>query len=131
MNERTGILLLGHGSTRPHNKELVEKVAEMIADQKNVLVKIAFLNMDKPDLKGGLESFKGTDVERIVALPLFLAHGVHTLEDIPEELNLGNGRKTVVNIDGRSVEVLYAEPLGADPRIAEIAYDKAEEALAR
>ncbi len=131
MNGKTGILLLGHGSTRPHNKELVENVAEMIANQKNVLVRIAFLNMDKPDLKEGLKSFEGTDVDRIIALPLFLAHGVHTLEDIPGELNLGNDKKAVVDIDGKSIEVLYAEPLGADPRIAEIAYSRAEEALAR
>ncbi len=131
MNEKTGILLLGHGSTRPHNRELVENMAEMIAKQNNVLVRIAFLNMDKPDLKDGLESFKGTGIDRIVALPLFLAHGVHTLEDIPEELNLGDDKKAVVDIDGKSVEVLYAEPLGADPRIAEIAYGRAEEALAR
>ena len=131
MNKKTGILLLGHGSTRPYNRELVENVAKMIADQKNVLVRIAFLGMDKPDLKDGLESFKGTGVDRIVALPLFLAHGVHTLKDIPEELNLGDDKKAVVDIDGKSVEVLYAEPLGADPRIAEIAYSRAEEALAR
>ena len=131
MNGKTGILLLGHGSTRPHNKELVENVAEMIANQKNVLVRIAFLNMDKPDLKEGLKSFEGTDVDRIIALPLFLAHGVHTLEDIPGELNLDDDKKAVVDIDGKSVEVLYAEPLGADPRIAEIAYSRAEEALAR
>ena len=131
MNEKTGILLLGHGSTRSHNRELVENVAKMIADQKNVLVRIAFLNTDKPDLKDGLESFKGTDVNRIVALPLFLAHGVHTLKDIPEELNLGDDKKAVVDIDGKSVEILYAEPLGADPRIAEIAYSRAEETLAR
>lgn len=131
MNETTGILLLGHGSTRPHNRELIENVAKMIADQKNVLVRIAFLSKDKPDLKDGLESFKGTNVDRIVALPLFLAHGVHTLKDIPEELNLGDDKKAVVDIDGKSVEVLYAEPLGADPRIAEIAYSRAEEALTR
>ena len=131
MNGKTGILLLGHGSTRPHNKELVENVAEMIANQKNVLVRIAFLNMDKPDLKEGLKSFEGTDVDRIIALPLFLAHGVHTLEDIPGELNLDDDKKAVVDIDGKSIEVLYAEPLGADPRIAEIAYSRAEEALAR
>ena len=131
MNGKTGILLLGHGSTRPHNKELVENVAEMIANQKNVLVRIAFLNMDKPDLKEGLKSFEGTDVDRIIALPLFLAHGVHTLEDIPGELNLDDDKKAVVDIDGKSVEVLYAEPLGADPRIAEIAYSRAEEALSR
>ncbi len=127
----TGILVLGHGSTLPYNKELVETLSGMIADQGDVVVRTAFLNMNKPVLKQGLESFAGTGVDRIVALPIFLAHGVHTMEDIPKELNLNEDKKAVTEIDGKSVEVIYAEPLGADPCIAELAYKRAEEALSR
>jgi hypothetical protein len=32
--EKFGILLLGHGSSLPHNKKLVEKTAEMIRKKK-------------------------------------------------------------------------------------------------
>jgi sirohydrochlorin cobaltochelatase len=127
----TGILILGHGSTLPYNKELVEALSGMIADQGDVVVRTAFLNMDKPTLKQGLESFTGTGVDRIVALPIFLAHGVHTMEDIPKELDLNEDKKAVTEIDGKSVDVVYAEPLGADVRIAELAYKRAEEALSR
>jgi len=31
MNEKIGILALGHGSRHPHNKEVVTGVAELIA----------------------------------------------------------------------------------------------------
>jgi len=127
----TGILILGHGSTLPYNKELVETLSGMIADQGDVVVRTAFLNMNEPVLKQGLESFAGTGVDRIVALPIFLAHGVHTMEDIPKELDLGEDKKAVTEIDGKSVEVIYAEPLGADPCIAKLAYKRAEEALSR
>ena len=127
----TGILVLGHGSTLPYNKELIETLSGMIADKGDVIVRTAFLNMNKPVLKQGLESFAGTGVDRIVALPIFLAHGVHTMEDIPKELDLNEDKKAVTEIDGKSVEVIYAEPLGADPCIAELAYKRAEEALSR
>jgi len=127
----TGILVLGHGSTLPYNKELVETISGMIANQGDIVVRTAFLNMDKPTLKQGLESFTGTGVERIVALPIFLAHGVHTLEDIPKELNLNEDKRAVTEIDGKSVDIVYADPLGADACIAELAYKRAEEALSR
>ncbi len=127
----TGILVLGHGSTLPYNKELVETLSKMIADQGDVVVRTAFLNMNKPVLKQGLESFAGTGVDRIVALPIFLAHGVHTMEDIPKELDLNEDKKAVTEIDGKSVEIIYAEPLGADACIAKLAYKRAEEALSR
>jgi len=127
----TGILVLGHGSTLPYNKELVETISGMIADQGDVVVRTAFLNMDKPTLKQGLESFAGTGVDKIVALPIFLAHGVHTMEDIPKELNLNENKKAATEIDGKSVDIVYADPLGADVCIAELAYKRAEEALSR
>ncbi|MHC1574307.1 MAG: sirohydrochlorin nickelochelatase [Candidatus Methanogasteraceae archaeon] len=127
----TGILVLGHGSTLPYNKELVETISGMIADQGDVVVRTAFLNMDKPTLKQGLESFAGTGVDKIVALPIFLAHGVHTMEDIPKELNLNEDKRAVTEIDGKSVDIVYAAPLGADVCIAELAYKRAEEALSR
>ncbi len=127
----TGILVLGHGSTLPYNKELIETLSGMIADKGDVIVRTAFLNMNKPVLKQGLESFTGTGVDRIVALPIFLAHGVHTMEDIPKELDLNEDKRAVTEIDGKSVEVVYAEPLGADACIAELAYKRAEEALSR
>jgi sirohydrochlorin cobaltochelatase len=44
--------------------------------------------MNHPDIQEGLKSFAGTNVKKIVALPLFLAHGVHTREDIPKELGV-------------------------------------------
>ncbi len=127
----TGILVLGHGSSLPHNRALIEKIAEMVADHDGVVVRTAYLNMEKPTLKEGLANFGGTGVDKIVALPIFLAHGVHTLEDIPKELNLDGNMTGSTEIDGKTVDIVYAAPFGADPVIADLAYKRAEEALAR
>ncbi|HSD57858.1 MAG TPA: sirohydrochlorin nickelochelatase [Methanotrichaceae archaeon] len=125
-----GILVLGHGSSLPYNRELVEALAKMISKSHPGPVKTAYLNMNEPHIPEGLESFSGLDVNKIVALPLFLAHGVHTREDIPRELGVSeHSRKGVVKIDGRDVEVICAEPLGVDECIATLAYKRAGEAL--
>jgi sirohydrochlorin ferrochelatase len=131
MNEKIGILALGHGSRHPHNKEVVNGVADLIAKKyKNVVVRIGFMNMNTPTMKEGLDAFKGTGVSTIVAVPIFLAHGVHTMEDIPQILGISKeSRKTTIKLDGNNVTLVYSEPLGTDELIAEVAYKRAKEAL--
>lgn len=129
MND-VGILVLGHGSSLPYNQELVESLAKMISKSHSGPVRTAYLNMNQPDIPAGLRSFEGTRVKRIVALPLFLAHGVHTREDIPRELGVDlQKRKGVMKMDGQDVEIICAEPLGVDECIAALASRRAEEAL--
>lgn len=130
MGEKLGILVLGHGSKLPYNKEVVNAVAKMISEKHKAVVRTAYLNIERPTIEEGLESFKGSGVMRIVALPVFLAHGVHTLEDIPHELGIKSGeRRATANLDGKRVEIIYAQPLGIDQRIAELAYERVKEAL--
>ncbi len=131
MTEKIGILALGHGSRHPHNKEVVSGVAELIAKKyRNVVVRIGFMNMNTPTMKEGLDGFKGTGVSKIVAVPIFLAHGVHTMEDIPQILGISKeSRKTMIKIDGKDVALIYSEPLGVDELVAELAYKRVNEAI--
>jgi sirohydrochlorin cobaltochelatase len=130
MKDAVGLLILGHGSTLPYNKSLVEEMAVMISKIHQGPVRTAYLNMNEPRIPDGLKSFEGTGVKRIVALPLFLADGVHTTEDIPKELGIPKGEtKGSTRINGEEVEVVCARPLGADPAIANLAYQRAKEAM--
>jgi sirohydrochlorin cobalto/nickelchelatase len=131
MSEKIGILALGHGSKHPHNKDVVTGVAELIAKKyKNIVVRTGFMNMNSPTMKEGLEAFKGTGVSKIVAVPIFLAHGVHTMEDIPRILGISrDSRETTIKLDGKNIKLIYSEPLGADELVAELAYKRAKEAL--
>lgn len=131
MTEKIGILALGHGSRHPHNKEVVSGVAELIAKKyKNVVVRIGFMNMNTPTMKEGLDGFKGTGVSKIVAVPIFLAHGVHTMEDIPQILGISKeSRKTMIKLDGKDVALIYSEPLGVDELVAELAFKRVNEAI--
>jgi sirohydrochlorin cobaltochelatase len=131
MENNIGVLVLGHGSSLPYNKEVVSAVAEMIGkSDENMVVKTAFLNLDTPTLHEGLKSFEGTGVERIVALPCFLAPGVHTTQDIPRVLGIKVGEnRTTVKLDGGEIELLYAQPLGADSCIANLARERIADVL--
>lgn len=131
MTEKIGILALGHGSKLPYNKDVVTGVADLIAKQNSdVVVRTGFMNMNNPTMKEGLELFAGTGVSTIVAVPIFLAHGVHTTEDIPQILGVSReSRKTTIQIDGDDVTLIYAEPLGADELIAKLAFQRAKEAI--
>ncbi|BDZ70871.1 sirohydrochlorin ferrochelatase [Methanobacterium petrolearium] len=68
-------------------------------------------------------------------MPIFLAHGLHTKQDIPYMLGLGEGRKDAgyyhekqeqIEFDG---EIVYLDPIGVDARIVEIIEKKVEDAL--
>ncbi|HPW72519.1 MAG: sirohydrochlorin nickelochelatase [Methanothrix sp.] len=126
-----GILVMGHGSSLPFNKELVETLAQMIGNNNDFgSIRTAYLNMDQPDIPAGLKSFQGTGVKKIIALPIFLAHGVHTRQDIPHELGVDpEKRRGVLNIWGDEVEIICAEPLGVDECIASLAARRAKESL--
>jgi sirohydrochlorin cobalto/nickelchelatase len=128
--EDIGILVLGHGSSLRYNKELVEAYAAIIRKSHPGPVKTAYLNMNEPRIPEGLKSFAGLKVKKIVALPIFLAHGVHTRQDIPRELGVDEvSRRGIVNIEGEEVEVICADPLGPHECIADLAYKRAEKCI--
>ncbi|HYB59341.1 MAG TPA: sirohydrochlorin nickelochelatase [Candidatus Acidoferrales bacterium] len=130
MQDNCGVLILGHGSKLAYNKNTIEAVAAMLAEKMtNATVKTAYLNIDHPTIEEGLASFTKTGVKTLYVLPLFLAHGTHTLKDIPEVLGLTNGqRRTTLSLGDRSVDIVYAEPLGIDPCIADLALKRLQEA---
>jgi sirohydrochlorin cobalto/nickelchelatase len=126
-----GMLLVGHGSTMPYNKELVEKTAEFIkAKNSGYIVKCGFMNMNKPTIRDSLDAFRHEPIEALVIVPLFLAKGVHIEKDIPGEIGLPEGvKKGSFTLNGKSVPLLYADPIGSDPLLAELMVKNANKAL--
>ncbi|CAD7770012.1 Sirohydrochlorin cobaltochelatase [Candidatus Methanoperedenaceae archaeon GB50] len=127
--DEIGILVMGHGSKLPYNKEIVESVAKNLAKKHDIRVQTAYMGMNEPSIEEGLRMLAETGVKRIVAVPIFLAHGVHTLKDIPRVLGVSEGKTESITVNGNTVEVSYAGPLGADERIADIAFSRVQEVL--
>jgi sirohydrochlorin ferrochelatase len=128
---KKGLLLIGHGSRLPHNKSLIEETARLMAIMEpDYVIKVAFMEKNTPDIRQALDAFRKEEIEMLVAVPLFLARGVHILEDIPIFLGLENGsRKGTFRLTDRSVPLVYAEPIGNDPLLAQLMLKNARKAI--
>ena len=102
--QRNGMLLVGHGSKLPYNKELVESTGRIVQDRHpEYVVKCAFMNMNSPSIEETLAEFKKEKIDALVVVPLFLAKGVHILKDIPELIGLPEGtRKGEFTLNGKN-----------------------------
>jgi sirohydrochlorin ferrochelatase len=128
---KKGMLLIGHGSTMPYNKELVEKTASLIkANNTDFIVKCGFMNINTPTIKESLNDFRHEPIDTLVVVPLFLAKGVHIEKDIPGEIGLPENTKIgLFAMNGRSVPLVYADPIGSDPLLADLMVKNAIKAL--
>jgi sirohydrochlorin ferrochelatase len=125
--ERFGLLVVGHGSSMPYNKQLIEEIAAKIGKKMpNAVTRTGFMNINSPTIKDGIDSFKGTGIRKIVVFPLFLARGVHTTEDVPRLIGLKEGQK---QISYNGYDIIYADPLGSDDLIAELSCRRIEQAF--
>ena len=130
MTEKIGILAIGHGSKLPYNKEVVTQIADHIARKhSDVIVRAGFMENSKPSLKEAIEGFSGTGVTKIAAVPVFLASGVHITKDIPQILSLDEKGCGTLEIDGKTVPLCYAKPIGADELVADLVFKRVQEVL--
>ncbi|MGP8022573.1 MAG: sirohydrochlorin nickelochelatase [Methanobacterium sp.] len=127
----TGILLVGHGSRLTYSKEVICNLAEMYRENSEYLVEVGFMNMDKPSIPAAINKLGKKRVNKIIVIPVFIAHGIHTKHDIPHILGLDNDHKYSHNHHEEvhekiefNGEIIYTEPFGADQRLVEIIKDK-------
>lgn len=140
---KIGVLLVGHGSRLPYGQDVVSKLGEMYRQNSDYIVEVGFMNMNKPSIPAAINSLAKQGVEKIIVTPVFLAHGVHTKQDIPHILGLDGGHEhshghghdhshheeeehEEIEFDG---EIIYTEPLGADARLVSIIDDRVTSAL--
>jgi len=125
--DKIGLIIIGHGSKLPHNRENLEKLADILRKRSNFkTVEISFMVRNKPTIPEAIESLAKKGVSKIVLIPAFLAPGVHTTREIPEMIEM---KEKEPLLKERGIELVYGEPLGSDERIAEIIEEKALKAL--
>ena len=125
------MLLVGHGSKLPYNKELIIETGRMIQERSDEFtVRCGFMSMNEPSVTDQLEAFRQDEIDALVVVPLFLARGVHIEKDIPALLGLSEGQKTgTFGANGSSIPLVYADPIGIDPLLAELMLKNATNAL--
>jgi precorrin-8X/cobalt-precorrin-8 methylmutase len=125
--DKVGLILIGHGSKLPHNRENLEKLAEILRNRsKFKIVEIAFMIRNTPTIPEAIDSMAKKGISKIVLVPAFLAPGVHTTQEIPELIGV---KEKEPQLKARGIELVYGEPLGSDERIADILEEKALKAL--
>lgn len=126
--EDTVVVLIGHGSTLPHNKEVLEELRKRV-EMRGIFkaARVAFMQLNSPSIEEVLRDLAEDGTKRIVAQPVFIADGAHTKEDIPEKLKLAfDGAWKEL---GRDTNLIYAKPIGVDERIVDILVDRVKEAV--
>lgn len=101
----TSIILAGFGSSSlPYQRRTAEYHAERLRGETDYdEVEPSFL-LQNPAMECARYTVSN---DRVVAVPLFVAHGPATRERIPEELGLDRGG------------IAYADPLGTHPRLTD------------
>jgi sirohydrochlorin ferrochelatase len=121
----TALLLIAHGSRRPEANADLEHLAGVLrARGEYAVVQPAFLELCEPGIVAGGEMCVAAGATRVVLLPYFLSAGVHVVED------LAAARDELARRHPGATFVL-AEPLGRHPLLAEVAAERAREAVRR
>ena len=128
---KVGILLVGHGSKKEYNKNLIIKTAGLIAERNpDYIVKCGFMEFSEPTIPQSLGQFRDEEIDSLAVVPLFLARGVHIDEDIPGILNLEQGQKKgTFKLKSREIPLVYADPIGPNPLLADLMAENARKAL--
>ena len=157
MSEKTGILLLSHGSRLDDGEEVIKAYKEMYKEEfPEAIVDYGFMEIRKPGIPEAIKSLtEQADLERIIVVPVFVAHGLHTKRDIPTLLGLesqleeeaghhhhhhhdhghdhGHHHHHHHDHDDEKVEfdgeIILTDPLGIDTRLYEIIKDRVSDNL--
>ena len=98
LSNNAAVVLVSHGSTLPFAEEVFEEIKEKFIEASGLAAEIGYMKVSEPTIAGAVEILKEEvdGLDKIIALPVFLAPGIHTNIDIPQLFGL--------------------EPLEVDPR---------------
>lgn len=125
---KKGIMIIGHGSTLIYNKATMEMQAELLRKMGHENVYIGYNESSIPSIEEALIEMADAGIDEIVALPFFIASGLHLTRDIPPKLGLVSGEtECIKNVNGTNVKIHYETPFGEDPALTDILADRIEE----
>ena len=84
---------------------------------------------EHPSIGKSLNECKNENIDVLIVVLLFLAKGVHILQDIPELLGLPEGvSKGTFPLNGKTIPMVYADPTGSAPLLADLVAQNAKSA---
>ena len=157
-DKKTGILLLSHGSRLDDGEDVIKAYKEMYLEEfPDAIVEYGFMEIRKPGIPETIKKLTSeNDLDKIIVVPVFVAHGLHTKRDIPQLLGIESDfeeddhghhhhhhhdhghdhghhhhhhhdhDEEEFEFDG---EIVLTEPLGIDTRLYEIIKDRVSDNL--
>jgi sirohydrochlorin cobaltochelatase len=128
VGEGFGLAVVGHGTERNENSaKAIEYHADRVRERGRFdEVRALFMDED-PEVDDVTDYFESEDV---VVVPLFVADGFHTQEDIPEDVGLTDdyreGYDVPATVDGH--RIWYAGAVGTEGLMAEVVLERAADA---
>ncbi|KAA9398040.1 hypothetical protein Har1130_05775 [Haloarcula sp. CBA1130] len=128
VGEGFGLAVVGHGTERNENSaKAIQYHADRIRERDRFdEVQSLFMDED-PEVDDVADYFESED---IVVVPLFIADGFHTQEDIPEDMGLTDDYRTgydvPTTVEGH--DIWYAGAVGTEPLTADVVLERAADA---
>ncbi|MFC6904312.1 CbiX/SirB N-terminal domain-containing protein [Halalkalicoccus tibetensis] len=123
-----GLAVVGHGTERNENSaKAIHYHTERIRESGRFDEAKALFMDEEPEVDDVTEFFSAPDV---VVVPLFIADGFHTQEDIPEDMGLTDDYRTgydvPTEVDGH--RIWYSGAVGTESLMADVVLERAAEA---
>lgn len=125
MSEKTGLILVDHGSKREAANTMLNGMVDLLREQSGdryVVIEPAHMELAEPTLDQAYERCIAAGATTVVVSLFFLSPGRHSRSDIPRMVDELREKYPAVN-------GVVSEPLGIDPGLATLLLKRAEEAL--
>lgn len=121
-HQRTGLLLVGHGTRSERGRAEFFEAAELVARLTPATpVAACFLELAQPSIAAGIAALAQRGATRIVVVPLLLFAAGHARQDIPAAVRQAAA-------DFPSIDFAQAEHLGCHERLLQLSALRFEEA---
>ena len=122
---KKGIMIVGHGSRYPYNKKIMELQVLRLKAMGFENIYIGFNETSSPSIEESLLKMVADGIDEVIAVPFFIASGLHMTRDIPGKLRIGaDDKDKVIDVNGKKVMMHFEAPFGEDPLLATILQEK-------
>ncbi len=123
-----GLAVVGHGTDRNENSaKAIEYHSDRIREMDRFDEVRALFMDEEPEVDDVTDYFESED---IVVVPLFIADGFHTQEDIPEDMGLTDDYRTGWDVPGEvdGHRIWYTGAVGTEDLLADVVLERAADA---
>ncbi|MDR1954898.1 MAG: sirohydrochlorin cobaltochelatase, partial [Candidatus Methanoplasma sp.] len=101
---KKGIMIIGHGSRYNYNKWIMEEQKKRLEEKGFENIYIGFNETTYPLVDDVLKNMASDLIDEVVAVPFFIASGLHITRDIPNKLGIPSGSNmATVEVNGRTI----------------------------